>query len=78
VATDAQKKELQQLLTNSATDKVEKVLQIFHNNHVDKWALELQNKYLDEALIHLEDIAVLSKRKQPLRELAQNLLKRDH
>ena len=28
--------------------------------------------------IHLEDIAVLSKRKQPLKELAHFLVKREH
>jgi hypothetical protein len=27
----------------------------------------IKNKYFDEALNHLEDIAVLSKRKEPLR-----------
>jgi geranylgeranyl diphosphate synthase type II len=45
---------------------------------VDEWALELKNKYLDEALEHLEDIAVLSKRKQPLAELARFLVQREH
>lgn len=78
VAPDSQKKELQHLLCNNATDKIDKILQIFRDSKVDQWALQLQNKYLDEALTHLEDIAVLSKRKQPLRELAHYLLKRDH
>jgi geranylgeranyl diphosphate synthase type II len=39
--------------------------------------LELKNKYLDEALKHLEDIAVLSKRKEPLKELAHFLIQRE-
>lgn len=78
VAPDSQKKELQHLLCNNATDKIDKILQIFRDSKVDQWALQLQNKYLDEALTHLEDIAVLSKRKQSLRELAHYLLKRDH
>jgi geranylgeranyl diphosphate synthase type II len=45
---------------------------------VNEWALALKNKYLDEALVHLEDVAVLSKRKEPLRELAHFLIKREH
>jgi geranylgeranyl diphosphate synthase type II len=45
---------------------------------VDEWALQLKNKFLDEAFAHLEDIAVLSKRKQPLKELAQFLVQREH
>jgi geranylgeranyl diphosphate synthase type II len=45
---------------------------------VDEWALQLKNKYLDEAFADLEDIAVLTKRKQPLRELAHFLVKREH
>jgi geranylgeranyl diphosphate synthase, type II len=39
--------------------------------------LQLKNKYFDEALTHLEDIAVLTKRKEPLRELALFLVQRD-
>ena len=38
------------------------------------WA---KNKYFDEALNHLEDIAVLSKRKEPLKKLALFLVQRD-
>jgi geranylgeranyl diphosphate synthase type II len=57
---------------------VNKVLQIFKDCKVDEWALQLKNKYLDEALAHLEDIAVLSKRKQPLKELAQFLVQRQY
>lgn len=78
VANDKQKKELQQLLSNNGSDKIEKILQIFRDCKADEWALQLKNKFLDEALTHLEDIAVLTKRKQPLRELAYYLLKRDH
>jgi len=72
------KDELNELLAANAPDKVEKVLKIFRDCKVDEWALELKNKYLDEAFLHLEDIAVVSKRKQPLKELAQFLVKREH
>ncbi|HEX2628844.1 MAG TPA: polyprenyl synthetase family protein [Chitinophagaceae bacterium] len=77
-ATPTQQKELQRLLKENPPDKVEKVLQVFIDCKADEWALQLKDKYLDEAFEHLEDIAVLSKRKQPLKELAAFLVKRDH
>jgi geranylgeranyl diphosphate synthase type II len=78
VAPAELKEELKQLLKTEQADKVNKVLQIFKDCKVDEWALQLKNKYLDEALAHLEDIAVLSKRKQPLKELAQFLVQRQY
>ncbi|HMK26808.1 MAG TPA: polyprenyl synthetase family protein [Chitinophagaceae bacterium] len=78
VASPAQLKELQNHLKNNVSGKIEKVLQIFKDCKAGEWALELKNKYLDEAFDHLEDIAVLSKRKEPLKELAHFLVKRDH
>ncbi len=72
------RKELQRILKTESHDKVEKVLQIFDDCKVGEWALKLKNRWLDEALTHLEDIAVLSKRKHPLQELAQFLVRRDH
>ena len=77
VATAAQKEELKKIANNN-DDRVEKVLQVYRDCKADAWALELKNKYLDEAFNHLEDIAVLSKRKQPLKELAHFLVQRDH
>jgi geranylgeranyl diphosphate synthase, type II len=77
-ASAAQGTELRLLLAGNAPDKVEKVLDIFRDCKVDEWALRLKNKFLDEALAHLEDIAVLSKRKQPLIELAQHLMQREN
>jgi geranylgeranyl diphosphate synthase type II len=77
-ASPSQKDELNKLLQSNPADKVERVLNIYRSCKVDSWALELKNKYLDEALAHLEDVAVLSKRKEPLKELAQYLIKREH
>lgn len=77
MVTGPVKNELENLLTGSDDKKVEKVLQVYRDCKADEWALQLKNKYLDEALVHMEDIAVLSKRKEPLRELAQFLVKRD-
>jgi geranylgeranyl diphosphate synthase type II len=39
---------------------------------------KVKRTYLQEALKHLDDIAVLSKRKEPIRELAGFLIQRQH
>ena len=71
------KKELEQLIRTNPDNKIEKVVAVYKDCKADEWALQLKNKYFDEALNHLEDIAVLSKRKEPLRELALFLVQRD-
>jgi len=71
------KKKLGQLIKTNPNDKVEKVVAVYKDCKADEWALQLKNKYFDEALTHLDDIAVLSKRKEPLRELALFLVQRD-
>jgi len=75
--SSSHKKELEQLIKTNPGDKVEKVVAVYKDCKADEWALQLKNKYFDEALTHLEDIAVLSKRKEPLRELALFLVQRD-
>jgi len=77
-ASASQKKELKKLLEDNSDAKVNKMIQVFKECKADEWALQLKNKFLDEAFAHLEDIAVLSKRKEPLKELASFLVKRDH
>jgi len=77
-ASAKQLAELNLLMKNNAEKKVEKVLQIFKDCKVDNWALKLKNKYLEIALQHLEDIAVLSIRKKPLKELADFLIQREY
>ena len=69
--------ELKELNKNNPADKVEKVMQIFKDCKVDDWATALKNKYLQTALKHLEDTAVLSVRKKPLQELADYLMMRE-
>ena len=71
------KKELENLIKTNPASKIEKVLAVYKDCKADEWALELKNKYFDEAMNHLEDIAVLTKRKEPLRELALFLVQRD-
>ena len=76
-ASSEQKSQIQELLKTNPRDKVDQMLSIFKNCQVDEWARELKEKYLTEAYTHLEDIAVLSKRKEPLRQLAQFLIQRE-
>ncbi|HEY6504115.1 MAG TPA: polyprenyl synthetase family protein [Chitinophagaceae bacterium] len=77
-ASASQKKELKQLFSGNLPGKVDKVLQVYRDCKVDEWALQLKNKFLDEAFQHLEDVAVLSIRKEPLKQLAGYLVQRDH
>ena len=77
VANKEQKTELEALLKSNSEDKVEKVLAIFKTCGVDAWAEDLKAKYLKEAFEHLEAIAVVSNRKQPLIELANYLMNRN-
>ena len=78
VASPSQKKELLELMQQNPSDKVARVLDIFRACGVEAWANELKEKYWQLSLQHLESIAVLSNRKQPLLELARYLLQREH
>ena len=67
---------LNALLTSDAAHKVEQVLAIFKACKVDAWAADLKQKYMQEALAHLEAIAVVEARKKPLIDLANYLMNR--
>lgn len=77
VANAAQQAELAELLAGNAPDKVARMLDLYRACGVDAWASELKEKYLQTALQHLEDTAVVSVRKQPLVELAGYLITRE-
>lgn len=77
VATDAQKKEIGELIKTNSPDKVQRMLSIFKSCGVDEAAKKLTKTYSDIAFRHLEDIAVMSIRKEPLRDLAKFLIQRD-
>ncbi len=72
----AGKEQLYQLMKSGDEGKVAAVLDIFKRCKVDEWAEALKEKYIKEAFEHLEDIAVLSKRKEPIRQLAVLLTQR--
>ena len=75
-ANPDQLKTLNALLASDAADKVEQVLAIFKACKVDAWAEDLKQKYMQEALDHLEAIAVVEARKKPLIDLANYLMNR--
>ena len=77
-ASEDQKIILKNEMAGNNENKVAEVLKIFSHCKVGEWAKELKDRYLAEALAHLEDIAVLSKRKEPLRKLAAFLIQRDY
>ncbi|MBL7761539.1 MAG: polyprenyl synthetase family protein [Sediminibacterium sp.] len=77
VANDAQRSQLKQLMAENPADKIEQVLAIYRSCGVDAWANTLKEQYLNTAMKHLEDIAVVSARKQPLKELADYLIQRE-
>ena len=74
----SQQKKLKQLLTSTDPNKVQEVTKIFRECKVDEWADNLKEDFFAKAMKHLEDTAVVSKRKEPLKELAKFLLQRDH
>ncbi len=77
-ASASQQQQLTELMQTNPADKVEQVLSIFKSAGVDAWAMQLKNQYIEKAMQHLEDIAVLSKRKEPLQQLAQFLVQREY
>ena len=80
VAFDNQKEELSNLMQTSKidpTEKINKVLSIFRDCKVDEWAVALKEKYVQIALQHLDETAVLLVRKKPLMELTEYLIQRE-
>lgn len=72
-----QQKELNRLLSIEDESKIQPVLDIYKSCNIDQWAIELKQKYFSIAMDHLEEIAVVSSRKKPLKELALFLIERD-
>jgi geranylgeranyl diphosphate synthase type II len=77
VATDGQRRKIKELETAAPDEKIAGMLQFFHDCGVDTWVRELKERYREAAYQSLEDIAVLTKRKEPLRELVAMLLQRE-
>ncbi|ATL48530.1 polyprenyl synthetase [Chitinophaga caeni] len=74
----SQKELLLQLMVQNPADKVAQVLEIFRQCKVDQWAEQEKERFKARALESLEKIAVVSNRKQALKELTDFLLIRQH
>lgn len=76
----AQRQQLDKLMALGADDarKVPQTLELFHECKVDEWAGRQKQHFMEIAFEHLENIAVVTGRKEPLRELADYLLTRQH
>ena len=76
--TGSQLEEFKNLMKGNEKDKVQKVLALFRECGVDTWASGLKEKYIGQAEFHLEEVAVSSARKEPLKNLVKFLVQRDH
>jgi len=77
-ANDAQRTAINDWLQLDSADKVPSMLHLFSETGADVACREAVQKYSDAAFKCLEEVAVISKRKQHLRELAEYLLQRDN
>lgn len=72
-----QKNNLEMHLQNNHTNKVSEVLKLFVETGADAACRTAVRNYSDAAFSCLEEVAVLNKRKAPLKELAELLLMRE-
>ncbi len=77
LANAAQRKEIEELLKYDGADKVPAMLALFTATGADAHCREAVANYSQLAYSCLEDVAIQSKRKEPLMELADYLLLRD-
>lgn len=76
VLEDGKKVEYAKLLQGDDETKIEPIIRIYKSCGVDEWAKKLKQKYFDLALKHLEEVAVVSVRKNSLIHLAESLMER--
>ena len=76
-ANTQQKQDIEMLLKSDSEDKVAAMLELFRATGADKACRMEVEKYTKLAFEYLEDLAVPSKRKAPLKELAEYLLMRE-
>jgi geranylgeranyl diphosphate synthase, type II len=78
MAKEPVRKEMHSLMKTNGPGKLSRMIGIFEEVGVNKEAGLLKEEYLEKALSHLESIAVLSIRKEPLKKLASFLIRRDY
>lgn len=76
-ANQNQREEIVRLLHTNEPNKVDKMLTLFKETKADKECLVAVKHYSDRAFSSLDQVAVVSKRKTPLKDLAVYLLNRD-
>lgn len=76
VATGDQKEELLELMNIPDESKIEPIARLYETCGVKEWAGEMKSVYFKKATDYLEDVAVVNKRKEPLRNLANTLMSR--
>ncbi|MBS1587884.1 MAG: polyprenyl synthetase family protein [Bacteroidetes bacterium] len=76
-ANVAQQQLIKDWLCHDGEEKVSAMLQLFKDTGADKACREAVERYSEMAFNCLEEVAVVSKRKAPLNELAAYLLQRD-
>ncbi len=72
------RKEFTRINTLADEEKVQETLNLFLACKSDEWATQLKESFYNNALHHLEEIAVLSSRKQQLQDFADYLLQREN
>ncbi len=77
IAGSNQKKKLEELMSLTDESKIDEIIQLYNECGVGDWSREMKSKYLQQALHYLEEVAVVSKRKEPLIHLAGRLSDRE-
>ena len=78
VANLEQRTAIEALLAINDPNKINRMLELYRQTGADAWALELKQSYVEKAMFHLEEIAVVSVRKSTLKEVADFLIQRDY
>ncbi len=76
-ASAAQRRRMVELGKAPDDEKIAGMLEIYHSCGADTWVRELKEQFRQAAHQSLEDIAVLSRRKEPLQQLTDFLLQRE-
>lgn len=77
MGSPAVRKAILELMESETPEKVMRMLAIYHDCQVDRWAREEKMSYVYKANEHLEKVTVLSTRKKELSELVDILLNRE-
>ena len=77
-ANNDQRSEINTWLEKNDADKVDAMLSLFKATGADVTCRDAVQKYSQAAFDCLEEVAVLNKRKQSLKELAEYLLQREN